>query len=299
MRVVRGIAVTGATNSAPLGAADGTDAPAPAAKRRNALITGASAGIGQAFAHLLAERGFDVVLVARRRERLDAVAAEVSGRHGVRTRVIVEDLADATAPARIDAHLRLAGITIDVLVNNAGYSLRGDFLGSAWQAHRDFLQVLMLSVVELTHRLLPGMVERGYGRVINVSSLSSFAPEQRGSLYGPVKRFVTSWTRALSLELAGTGVHVTASCPGFTTSEFHDVLGNRQHMDKLPQWLWMSAEAVALQSWEAVERNEPVAIPGKVNQLIAGLCAVLPRRALLAIAPDALTRRGDHASFGN
>ena len=156
---------------------------------------------------------------------------------------------------------------------------------------------MLTSYVELAHRALPGMLARRSGRIVIVSSMASFAPEQRGSMYTPVKRFLTSWTRALALELHGTGVTATASCPGFTFSEFHDVMGNREHMQKLPRFMWKSAEEVALRSWEAAERGEPVAIIGGVNKTIAALCALLPTRALHAIAPQALRDRGEPEAF--
>lgn len=269
------------------------DAPRPVA-----LVTGASAGIGLAFARLLAQRGHDLAIVARRRDRLDALAQELAAAHRVRVEAIPADLAEPEAPARVVAAALAAFGRIDVLVDNAGYGPRDGFASTPWEEHERFLRVMLTSYVELAHRVLPGMLARRSGRIVIVSSLASFAPEQRGSMYTPVKRFLTSWTRALALELRGTGVTATASCPGFTFSEFHDVMGNREHMRKLPGILWKSSEEVARRSWEAAERGEPVVIVGGVNKAIAALCTLLPTRAVHALAPRVLRERGDPQAFG-
>ncbi len=199
-------------------------------ERRTALVTGASAGIGAALARVFAEHGFDAVLVARRREHLEELAAELESACGVRARALPADLSDPAAPRRISDTLREEGVDVDVLVNNAGYALREGFCESSWEDHAAFLQVMGISVAELCHRFLPGMKERGYGRIVNVSSLAVFAPEVAGSLYRAVKAFVVSLSEALAMELEGTGIHVTALCPGFTVTEFHDVAGTRNQV---------------------------------------------------------------------
>ena len=195
--------------------------------RRLALVTGASAGIGLEFARLLAREGFDLALVARRTERLERIAVELRSDHGVDVFPITMDLADRSAPARLVDLIREEGREVDVLVNNAGYAVKTPFGDTEWAVLEDFLEVLAFGQVDLMHRVLPGMRDRGYGRIMNVASLAAFAPENPGGLYGAVKRFLVSASRAVWMECRGSGVHVTAVCPGYTWTEFHDVLGNR------------------------------------------------------------------------
>ncbi|MDZ4756010.1 MAG: SDR family oxidoreductase [Phycisphaerae bacterium] len=264
------------------------------ARRPVALVTGASAGIGLAMAELLVARQHDVVLVARRKERLENAAAQLRQR-GARAEVIVADLADPAAPRRIvDESLARCG-RIDVLVNNAGYGLSSRFSELPWSEHAAFLQLMLTSTVDLTHAVLPPMRERRFGRIINMASLAAFVPEPAGMLYSATKRFMVSFTRALHLDLEGTGVTATAVCPGFTYSEFHDVMGNRAHMNTLPKWLWMDSATVARLGLDAAERGTAVIIPGAVNKLVAALCWALPRSALGLLAPRGLMDRYDKA----
>lgn len=257
-----------------------------------ALVTGASAGIGLAFAELLADRGHDLVLVARRRDRLETAATSLGSR-GAATHVVGADLAQADASRRVaDETLARFG-RIDVLVNNAGYGIASRFLATPWDEHRAFVEVLVVSVLELTHRLLPTMVARGSGRIINVASVAAFAPETAGSLYSAAKRFVVSFTRSLSLELEGTGVSATAVCPGFTYSEFHDVMGNRAHMNTLPGWLWMRPDDVARRGLDAAERGTTVVVPGAVNKAIVAVCGVLPHSLVHRFGPRRILDRHD------
>jgi short-subunit dehydrogenase len=251
---------------------------------RVALITGASAGIGLAFARVFAAHGFDLVLTARREDRLRTLAADLEQAHGVRTHVFRIDLADRDAPARLTAQLDAANLGIDALVNNAGYGVPGSFASVPWQRHADFLQVLLVSLTELTYRLLPGMVERGYGRIINVASLAGLLPAPAGhTLYAATKAFVIRFSEALSSEVSHRGVHVTAVCPGFTFSEFHDVTGTRAMMRGLPSWMWMDAPTVAQQGYDAVMAGRPVYVNGRVNTAIAVLARYLPQRVVYAL----------------
>jgi uncharacterized protein len=260
-----------------------------------ALITGASAGIGLAFAELLASRQHDIVLAARRLDRLESIASQIR-RRGVRAEAIEADLSQpSAAEALVREALKRVG-HIDVLVNNAGYGLARRFGEISWEAHRAFIEVMLTSTVELTHRILPGMRLRRSGRIINVASLAAFAPEPAGSLYPATKRFMVSFTRSLQLELEGSGVTTTAVCPGFTYSEFHDVMGNREHMNSLPKWLWMDAATVARIGLEGAEAGRTVVIPGAVNKLIALLCSMFPTTVLQRLAPKGLMDRHQHAS---
>ncbi|HET7064806.1 MAG TPA: SDR family oxidoreductase, partial [Rudaea sp.] len=213
---------------------------------RWALVTGASAGIGEAFARELAARGTNLVMTARRRDRLDALAGELVSRNAIRVECIAADLADPQAPGQICAEIDRLGIAVDALVNNAGYGLPGHFHAQPWQAHAQFLQVMVSSPCELVHKLLPGMQQRGYGRIINVASLAGLIPGSSGhTLYAASKAFLIKFSQSLALENAARGVNVCAVCPGFTYSEFHDVTGTRNIVSKMPNWMWLTAAEVA------------------------------------------------------
>src|SRR4051812_41715754 len=167
--------------------------------RRTALITGASAGIGEAFADVFAAAGFDLVLVARREDRLQAVAARVAQQHGVSAQVIVLDLSRREAVADLAGQLAARRVAIDALVNNAGYGVPGVFTASSWERHETMLQLMLVGVAELTHRLLPGMIERRYGRIINVASLAGLVPSPAGhTLYGATKAFLIKFSESLA-----------------------------------------------------------------------------------------------------
>ncbi len=268
-----------------------TKSAAVTTQRPIALVTGASAGIGREFSLFLAEKGHDLVLVARREERLIEVKKLVAERYGVRAMVIAEDLSHAAAPRRIADIVRASNLEVDVLINNAGYAVKGSFLDNDWATHADFLQVMVGSWIHLTHLFVPSMVRRGRGRILHVSSLASLAPEPAGSLYAPVKSLMTSASRSLRLELLGTGVHCTALCPGFTYTEFHDVLGVREDMKKLPKYMWQEARPVVEAGWRGVERNDPVVVPGAFNRIAAFCCKLLPYAATVRMMPKAIAER--------
>jgi len=248
----------------------------------HALVTGASSGIGAAIAREYARRGVPLVLVARRRERLEALAAELRGR--VAVECIAADLADPAAPAWLQAELERRGLFVSRLVNNAGYGVPGRFLSSGWEVHRDFLQVLVGAVVELSHRLLPAMEAAGYGRILNVASLAGLVPASAGhTLYGASKAFVIRFSESLAQESRPRGVHVTALCPGMTWTEFHDVNGMRARVSRLPRWLWMDAAAVARLGVDAVERGDARCVPGAANRMLAALAKYLPESVAHAL----------------
>lgn len=248
---------------------------------RTVLITGASAGIGEQFALVFAQQGFDLVLTARREDRLRTLAERLTRDYGRRVEVIVADLAERDACARLCDEIAARGLTIDALVNNAGYGVPGAYLKSPWQRHDAFLQVLVTAVCELTYRLLPGMIARGYGRIINVASLAGLMPAPAGhTLYAASKAFVIKFSEALAAEVRAQGVHVTAVAPGFTYTEFHDVTGTREKVKSLPSWLWMDAPTVARQGFEAVMAGRPLEINGRINRTAALLGRILPRPVL-------------------
>lgn len=258
-----------------------TSAPA---NPRTVLITGASAGIGEAFARVFASEGWNLVLVARREDRLRAVAARLQEQHRVRADVVVADLADLASPGRIAAEVAARGLRVDALVNNAGYGVPGAYMASPWSRHAAMLQVMVNSLAELTYLLLPPMLESSYGRIINVASLAGLVPSPGGhTLYAATKALVIKFSESLGHEVRGRGVHVTAICPGFTYSEFHDVTGTREQMKKLPAWMWMDAATVARQGFDAVMAGESLYINGRVNRTIATLVAIAPTWLIRAI----------------
>jgi uncharacterized protein len=253
--------------------------------RRLCLVTGASAGIGQAFARIFASHGYDVALTARRGERLEQLAEEIRLRYGVETLAVPADLADPAAGAHLIETLAANGRVVDALVNNAGYGLRGDYAATSWEEERAFLQVLLIAVCELTHRLLPGMIERRFGRIVNVASLAGLTPGAPGrTLYSATKSFLVKFSESLHLETRDQGVHVSALCPGLTYSEFHDANQTRESLERLtPDWLWLGADEVAAAGYEAVEANRIICVPGAPNKAIAVLAKLAPEDWAMAL----------------
>jgi len=251
-----------------------------------ALVTGASSGIGLCFARQLAKKGYDLVLVARRLERLEQIASELSQEHSIDCRVEGRDLADRLAVADLISDLERDGVEVEVLINNAGYGLAGAYLSQPWQQHEKFIRVLLTAVCELTHRLLPGMKRRGKGRIIQVSSVAGFMPGTAGhTLYGAVKAALNLFTECLALECKGSGVHVTSLCPGFTYTEFHDVTGTREKMSKMPGFLWLQADRVASEALDCCERGKIYCVPGLVYKTLLIILWMIPaplRRWLVA-----------------
>ncbi len=259
-------------------------------RRHRALVTGASAGIGAEFARQLAARDCDLVLTARREDRMQALASELRTTRGIDVQVIPDDLADPAAPARIAAAAASRG-PVDILINNAGYGVPGRYDRVDWGTHARFMQVLVTAPLELCHRLLPAMRERGFGRIVNVASLAGLVPATPGNtLYGPAKAFLMRVSQALALENRAHGVHVCALCPGFTHSEFHDISQARALVSGLPRWMWMDAPEVVRAGLDAVERGRVVCVPGRVNRGIKALMDLLPDRIALGL----VARRARH-----
>ncbi len=250
---------------------------------RTALVTGASAGIGASFARLLAAEGLDLLLVARRAERLDALAHELREAHGVRIEVLAADLTDPAAPGEIMAFADRQGVRIDVLVNNAGMASSTSFADSTWPALSGELQLMVTALTELIHRVVPGMKARGWGRIVNLSSLAAFSPPGESLLYTGIKSYVLNMSQSLDMELKPDGIHVTALCPGFTHSEFHEVMGACDAAAKLPSILWQHPEAVVREGWAAVNDGKPICIPGRVNKILANVTRPIPFAAQYAL----------------
>jgi short-subunit dehydrogenase len=244
-----------------------------------ALVTGASAGIGAEFCRKLAALGYSIVLVARRENRLLELARELQQEFSVSTRVYTSDLASPDAASKLAQRLQQDEIIIEFLVNNAGYGLPGHFNAPSWQHHADFIQVMMSSVCDLTYRLIPAMQEQKKGYVINVASLAGLVPGSAGhTLYGASKAFLIRFSESLAMENPNTGVAVSALCPGFTYSEFHDVTGTRDLVSKMPSWMWQTSAEVVDFGIEAVTRDKPlvIAVSGWVNRFIAHMMRWLP-----------------------
>jgi len=182
---------------------------------------------------------------------------------------------DATKDLMVRIHKK--NVQIDGLVNNAGYGHPGAYIDSPWEDHANFIQLMLTAPCELARAVLPDMKARGFGRVINVASLAGHLPGSNGhTLYAAVKSFLIKFSESLSMEFEGTGVNISALCPGFTYSEFHDVNGTRDGVSKLPDWMWMEAEECAEMGVEACERGRAVFIPGGANKSIAALAKILP-----------------------
>ena len=241
------------------------------------LITGASAGIGAAIAREYAARGWNLALVARREAPMVELAKELKAAHGTTSHIFTADLFDIDATKDLMARLHKKNVQIDGLVNNAGYGHPGPYLNSPWEDHSKFIQLMLTAPCELARAVLPDMKARGFGRIINVASLAGHLPGSNGhTLYAAVKSFLIKFSESLSMEMEDTGVKVSALCPGFTYSEFHDVNGTRDGVSKLPDWMWMEAEECAELAVEACERGRAVFIPGGANKSIAAIAKVLP-----------------------
>jgi len=252
--------------------------------KKTALVTGASAGIGAEFARALAGEGFDVVLVARRRERLETVAEELRRDFQVQAFPVAEDLADPAAPLRIYEELKRQELPIDALINNAGSGIRQTFVSVPWREHAQLIQVQITAAAQLIRMLLPGMLERGFGRIVNVSSLAGLMPgAPTSTLYPAAKSFLIKFSESLAAEVSGTGVHVCAVCPGFTLSEFHDVMGTRGIVSRLPSFMWQDARDVARAGLAAVNRNDTVYVSGAVNQVLAHAVRMLSPQLARAV----------------
>ena len=248
-----------------------------------ALVTGASSGIGAAIAEELASRGQNLTLIARREELLSQLATELHYRYGVRAGVVACDLADASERDRLAAQVTELGLEVEVLVNNAGFGYAGDFIDADRVRQVEMVKLNCEAVVDLTARYLPEMVRRGRGAILNVASTGGFQPMPKSATYGATKAFVLSHSEALHHELRGTGVSLTAVCPGPVRTEFVEAAGI-PGADNAPGFIWMSANDVAKQAVDALAAGKRTVVPGMLNYAGMMFGRYTPRWALLPFA---------------
>jgi len=235
-------------------------------KSGTALVTGASSGIGAAFARKLAAQGCDLVLVARREERLKSLANELQREHPVRAEVFPADLSDPMDIERVERKTAALG-ELEFLVNNAGFGVPGNFVEAQLDRHSAMIQVHVLATVRLCRAALPGMIARGRGSIVNVSSIAAFIPSPKSAVYCATKACLNAFSEALQVELAGTGVRVQALCPGLTHTEFHERPGYETYKSRIPELFWMSAEDVVTESLSGLKRGQVICVPGLKNRV--------------------------------
>jgi short-subunit dehydrogenase len=236
-----------------------------------ALVTGATVGIGESFTRLLASKGYNIVLVARDEVRLHERASSLREKYGVQTFVLPADLSTDAGCASVEDYIKT--YEIDVLINNAGFGLNKAFSASELVAEQQMFDVLIRTPMRLMHTVIPGMKQRNSGTIINVSSVASFIA---GGTYSAAKSYLTVLSESLNTELASSGVKVSALCPGFTRTEFHQ--RGRMKMKGLPTFMWLNADKLVEQSWKDAQANKPVSIPGWQYKLLVAVISIAPRK---------------------
>ena len=252
-----------------------------------ALVTGATASIGNAFVRRLAADRYDLVLVSRDEARLEELAGELRTTYGVRVAVLTADLGEDAGCRQVEERLADPADPVDLLVNNAGFSLGARFVRNDVEDEDRMLRVLVRAVLRLTRAALPGMIERRHGVVINVSSVAGFVPQ---GTYSAAKAWVTSFTQGLAGDLDGTGVRMLALCPGFTHTEFHERAGI--DMRRTPDWLWLDADDVVSDAFTALDRGHVVCVPGLQYKTLVGVTRRLPFRLVQRVTRVRRGRRG-------
>ena len=235
-----------------------------------ALVTGATAGIGESFTRLLASKGYNIALVARDEVRLHERAAGLREKYGIQTFVLPADLATKSGVKSVEKYIQ--SYEIEVLINNAGFGINKAFTASNLGDEQDLLNVLVRTPMRLMHVILPGMKERKSGTIINVSSVAGFIA---GGTYSAAKSYLTVLSESLNTELKGSGVIVSALCPGFTRTEFHQ--RGRMKMKGLPRFMWLNADKLVAQSWKDAQAHQPVSVPGWQYKLLVAIISIAPR----------------------
>lgn len=250
-----------------------------------ALITGATAGLGASFARRLAAEGYDLILVARDADRLASTAQELAGRYGVTVDAVTADLSTEEGIAAVEERLAgSAGPPVEMLVNNAGFGLNTGFTRSSVFDESRLIQVNVLAVMRLTHAALPGMIARGRGDVINVSSVAGFFAVMPGSTYPATKAWVTNFSQSVAHSVRSAGVRVMALCPGYVRTEFHQRAGI--NMSKTPNWAWLTADTVVRAALRDLRRGTLVSVPDWKYKLAVGLGRHMPLALVRRVARD-------------
>ncbi len=248
---------------------------------RTALVTGASSGIGASCGRLLASAGTDLVVVARHAGRLEEVAGQLREQYKVSVEVLAADLTDPAARARVEERLADRGRPVELLVNNAGFGASGSFARQPLDNAQSQIELNVLALTRLTHAALPGMLERGHGGILNVSSMACFVLSPGSAVYGATKAFVTSFSESLHAEVRKAGVHVTALCPGFTRTQFH--AAGRVDASGIPGFAWLESDDVARAGLAAVAAGRPLSVPGVQYKVAAQLTRFAPRTLVRAV----------------
>ena len=254
--------------------------------RRTALITGASAGLGTEFARQLAARNLNLVLVARRQERLDELARELADEYGISVTTFAADLSERDAPERILGFVQGQGIEVDYLVNNAGSAGPNLLEERDWNKQATFFELMMISVAHMCHLFVPPMQERGFGRVLNVASVAGRMPRRRDCNYGPSKAYLIALSEALHQTVKDANVLVCALCPGFTHTDFHSTAGMLDMKNNMPKFLWYDAPVVVKEGLKALEAGKSVYVSGRLYRVADPLFqSVFTRNLLKRLSP--------------
>jgi short-subunit dehydrogenase len=250
-------------------------------KNKYTLITGASSGIGLEIAACMAEKGYNLILTARRENILIKASKDISEKYKVKVDYIAADLSDIDAPERMFNYCEENDYEVDVLVNNAGYGIPTSFHETSMEEEEKFIRVLGISVIAMTKIFLSGMIERGYGRIMIVSSVAAFSPPSSiQPLYGPIKTFMNRFSDGINLNYNHKGITSTAVCPGFTVTGFHTASGVQDEMDRVPSFMKLSATRVASEGVEATLSGKPLCIPSKTYKLLVFILKYVPESIL-------------------
>jgi len=246
-----------------------------------ALITGASSGIGLEIANYLAGKGYNLILTARREDILDEASKNISEKHKVKVDFIASDLGDADAPNKIFNYCEDNNYEVDILVNNAGYGIPTSFHETSMEEEEKFIRVLGISVIAMTKIFLSGMIKRGQGRIMVVSSVAAFSPPSSiQPLYGPIKTFMNRFSDSINSNYNHKGITSTAVCPGFTVTGFHTASGVQDEMDRVPSFMKLSAKRVASEGVEATLSGKPLCIPSKTYRTLVFILKHIPASVL-------------------
>jgi short-subunit dehydrogenase len=245
---------------------------------KTVLVTGASGGIGAAFTRELAQRGSDLVIVARSADKLNALAADLRAQHGRRVEVIADDLSQPDAGVRIKQKIDALGLSIDLLINNAGFGTMGKFVTIDAAREQEEIRLNISALVDLTHAFLPAMLAARHGGVVNVASAAAFQPLPHFAVYAATKAFVLSFTEALRIECRGTGVQIMSVCPGPVETGFFDAIGNDKARKSVPKGTMVTPELIVESSLRGLQSRSALVTPGAVNTISSAMARMLPGR---------------------